>query len=133
MNAAALPPMEPVRHVTAAELDAAYVDAGAESGDVVVLLHGFPDDIRSYVEIVPLLAGADRRVIVPYLRGHGPTRSVDDATARSGEQAALGADVVALLDGLEVPRAVLAGYDWGGRAACVAAALWPERCAGVVL
>jgi pimeloyl-ACP methyl ester carboxylesterase len=98
----------------------------------VLLLHGSPYDIHSYVEVVPLLADAGLRVVVPYLRGHGPTRFLNPATPRSGQQAALGADVIDLLDALHLPEAILAGYDWGGRAACVAAALWPDRCAGLV-
>jgi pimeloyl-ACP methyl ester carboxylesterase len=79
-----------------------------------------------------MLADAGLRVIVPYLRGHGPTRFVDASTPRSGQQAALGADVIELMDALDIPRALLAGYDWGGRAACIVAALWPERCAGLI-
>jgi pimeloyl-ACP methyl ester carboxylesterase len=98
----------------------------------VLLLHGFPYDPHSYVDVIPLLADTGLRVLVPYLRGPGPTRFLDPATPRSGQQAALGADVVDLLDALELPSAIVAGYDWGGRAACVAAALWPQRCAGLV-
>jgi len=98
----------------------------------VLLMHGFPYDIHAYAEVTPLLADAGCRVVVPYLRGYGETRFLDAATPRSGEQAALGADLLALLDALHIPRAVLAGYDWGGRAACVVAALWPGRCAGLV-
>jgi pimeloyl-ACP methyl ester carboxylesterase len=98
----------------------------------VLLLHGFPYDVHSYVDVAPRLADAGFRVVVPYLRGHGPTCFLDAGTPRSGQQAALGSDVVALLDALGVPRAVLAGYDWGGRAACVVAALWPDRCSGLV-
>ena len=97
-----------------------------------MLLHGFPYDIHSYVDVAPLLAAKGCRVIVPYLRGYGPTRFLDAAAPRSGEQAAIGADLIALIDALAIKRAVFAGYDWGGRAACVAAALWPERCAGLV-
>jgi pimeloyl-ACP methyl ester carboxylesterase len=95
-------------------------------------MHGFPYDIHSYAEVAPMLAQAGCRVIVPYLRGYGGTRFLSAATPRSGEQAALGTDLLALLDALSIPRALLAGYDWGGRAACVVAALWPERCAGLV-
>jgi pimeloyl-ACP methyl ester carboxylesterase len=97
-----------------------------------MLLHGFPYDTHSYVDVAPRLAAQGCRVIVPYLRGYGPTRFRDKATPRSGEQAAMGADLLALMDALRIQRAVFAGYDWGGRAACVAAALWPERCAGLV-
>jgi pimeloyl-ACP methyl ester carboxylesterase len=97
-----------------------------------MLLHGFPYDIHSYVDVAPLLAVQGCRVIVPYLRGYGATRFRDPATPRSGEQAAIGADLMALMDALAVERAVFAGYDWGGRAACIGAALWPERCIGLV-
>ncbi len=129
---ASLPRLSPIRHVRAGVLDVAYHEAGPPGGAPVVLLHGYPYDIHSYVDVVPVLAEHGLRVIVPYLRGHGPTRFVHPATPRSGQQAALGADTVALLDALQIPRAVLAGYDWGGRAACVTAALWPDRCAGLV-
>jgi pimeloyl-ACP methyl ester carboxylesterase len=98
----------------------------------VLLLHGFPYSIESYAEVAPLLAARGCRVIVPHLRGHGTTRFLGDATPRSGQQGAIGVDVIALMDALALRRAVLAGYDWGGRAACVAAALWPERCTGLV-
>jgi pimeloyl-ACP methyl ester carboxylesterase len=97
-----------------------------------MLLHGFPYDIHAYVDVAPLLAEQGCRVIVPYLRGYGPTRFRDPATPRSGEQAAIGADLMALMDALAIKRAVFAGYDWGGRAACIGAALWPERCIGLV-
>jgi pimeloyl-ACP methyl ester carboxylesterase len=113
-------------------LNTAYYEAGPADGPVVMLLHGFPYDIHSYVDVAPLLAAQGCRVIVPYLRGYGPTRFRDKATPRSGEQAAIGADLMALMDALQVKRAVLAGYDWGGRAACIGAALWPERRIGLV-
>ncbi|GAA1655213.1 alpha/beta hydrolase [Georgenia ruanii] len=128
----ALPRLEPLRHVRTDVLDVAYFEAGPRAGEVTLLLHGYPYDIHSYVEVIPRLVRAGHHVIAPYLRGHGATRFVDDATPRSGQQAAIGADVIALLDALHIGRAVLAGYDWGGRAACVAAALWPQRCGGVV-
>ena len=130
--AAGLPRLGPVRQVRTDVLDVGLVDAGPPDGPVALLLHGFPYDVHSYVDVVPRLVEAGMRVVVPYLRGHGPTRFLSDDTVRSGQQAALGADVVALLDALDVPQAVLAGYDWGGRAACVTAALWPERCTAVV-
>ena len=98
----------------------------------MILLHGFPYDIHTYADVAPILAAKGCRVIVPYLRGYGETRFRDNATPRSGEQAALGADVIALLDALGIKRAVFAGHNWGGRAATVAAALWPDRCAGLV-
>src|SRR3954470_14325242 len=121
-----------LRHIKAGVLEVAYEESGPAHGTPVFLLHGFPYDIHAYGEVVPLLAAAGCRVIVPYLRGYGPTRFLRDDTPRSGEQAALGADLLALMDALAVPRAVLAGYDWGGRAACVVAALWARRCAGLV-
>ena len=124
--------MEPLRHIEAGVLDIAYFEAGPPEGPPVLLMHGFPYDIHTYAEVAPMLAAEGCRVIVPYLRGYGETRFLNDATPRSGEQAALGADLLALLDALQIPRAVLAGYDWGGRAACVVAALWPERCGGLV-
>jgi pimeloyl-ACP methyl ester carboxylesterase len=124
--------LEPLRHVDAGVLNIAYYEAGPAGGPVVLLLHGFPYDIHSYVDVAPMLAARGCRVIVPYLRGYGPTRFRDGATLRSGEQAAMGADLLALMDALAVKRAVFAGYDWGGRAACVGAALWPERCIGLV-
>ncbi|TDD68945.1 alpha/beta fold hydrolase [Jiangella aurantiaca] len=117
----------PTRHVSTDVLDVAVHGAGPADGPPVVLLHGYPYDIHSYVDVAPALAESGYRVVVPYLRGHGPTRFRRPDTARSGQQAALGADVVDLLDALAIDRAVLAGYDWGGRAACVAAALWPDR------
>jgi pimeloyl-ACP methyl ester carboxylesterase len=110
----------------------AYAEHGPPDGPPVVLLHGFPYAPQCYDAVVPPLIAARRRVIVPYLRGHGPTRFLAAATPRSGQQAALGRDLLDLLDALAIPRATLAGYDWGGRAACVVAALWPERCAGLV-
>ena len=124
--------LEPLRHVEAGVLDFAYYEAGPADGPVVLLLHGFPYDIHAYVDVAPMLAAQGCRVIVPYLRGYGPTRFRDAATPRSGEQAAIGADVMALMDALAIPRALFAGYDWGGRAACIGAALWPERCSGLV-
>jgi len=123
--------LEPLRHVEAGVLDIAYFEAGPADGPVVLLMHGFPYDIHSYVDVAPMLAERGCRVIVPYLRGYGPTRFLSAATPRSGEQAAIGADLMALMDALSVPRAVFAGYDWGGRAACIGAALWPERCIGL--
>ncbi|MFA3843610.1 alpha/beta fold hydrolase [Streptomyces aureus] len=118
--------------VRAGVLDVAYFETGPAEGPAVLLLHGFPYDVHSYVDVAPQLAAAGMRVIVPYLRGHSPTRFRDPATPRSGQQAALGADIVALIDALGLPRAVLAGYDWGWRAVNIVAALWPDRCASLV-
>jgi pimeloyl-ACP methyl ester carboxylesterase len=123
--------MAPLKHVDAGVLSVAYHEAGPADGPVAILLHGFPYDIHTYVDVASQLAVQGCRVIVPYLRGFGATRFRDPAVLRSGEQAAIGADVVALLDALGIRRAVFAGHNWGGRAACVAAALWPERCRGL--
>jgi pimeloyl-ACP methyl ester carboxylesterase len=124
--------MGPVRQIRAGVLDIGYDETGPSDGPVVLLLHGFPYDIHSFAEVAPLLAAQGWRVITPYLRGHGATRFLDPATPRAGQQGAIGADVIALMDALKIPKAVFAGFDWGGRAACVAAALWPERCDGLV-
>jgi pimeloyl-ACP methyl ester carboxylesterase len=124
--------LEPLRNIDAGALNIAYYEAGPADGPAVMLMHGFPYDIHAYVDVAPRLAAAGCRVIVPYLRGYGPTRFRDKVTRRSGEQAAMGADLMALMDALGIKRAVFAGYDWGGRAACIGAALWPERCIGLV-
>ncbi|MBV9544475.1 MAG: alpha/beta hydrolase [Chloroflexi bacterium] len=113
-------------------LEITYLDDGPATGPTVVLLHGFPYDIHAYDEVVPPLVDAGCRTIVPYLRGYGATRFLSDQTPRSGQQAALGKDLLDLLDALSIDRATLVGYDWGGRAACIVAALWPERAAGLV-
>lgn len=124
--------LAPIKQIKAGDLDIGYYEAGAGNGIPVVLLHGWPYDIHSYAEVAPLLAARGCRVIVPHLRGYGTTRLLDSTMPKSGQQAALGVDLIALMDALKLSRAVLAGYDWGGRAACVAAALWPARCAGLV-
>lgn len=124
--------LEPLRHVETKHLDVAYFEAGPEDGPPVLLLHGFPYDIHSFVDVAPNLAEAGFRVIVPYLRGHGDTRFLDSSVPRSGQQAALGQDVIELMDALRIPEAILAGYDWGGRAACVVAALHHERVTALV-
>jgi len=118
--------------VTAGALDVAVELHGPQGGQPVMLLHGFPDDARAWDKVAPALAARGVRVVVPYLRGYGATRYRDAATPRSGQQAALGADLLALMDAMGIDRALLAGYDWGGRAACIVAALWPERVAGLV-
>jgi pimeloyl-ACP methyl ester carboxylesterase len=120
------------RQVEAGVLSVAYEEHGAADGRPVVLLHGFPYDVRAYDEVAPALAAAGCRVLVPYLRGYGPTRFLSATTPRSGEQAALGHDLLAFMDALGMGQAVVAGYDWGGRAACIVAALWPERVRGLV-
>ena len=126
------PAFGPLSQVDAGLLRVGYADVGPADGRVAVLLHGWPYDIHSYVEVAPLLAAAGYRVVVPYLRGFGTTRFLSDATLRNGEQAALALDVIALLDALGIERAVLAGFDWGARSADIVAALWPERCTALV-
>jgi pimeloyl-ACP methyl ester carboxylesterase len=121
-----------LQSIQAGVLQLACEQSGKPDGWPVVLLHGFPYDIHAFDEVAPSLAAAGARVIVPYLRGYGPTRFLSPGTPRSGQQAALGADLLALLDALHIPSAVLAGYDWGGRAACIVAALWPQRARGLV-
>jgi pimeloyl-ACP methyl ester carboxylesterase len=117
----------PIRFQRTSMLDVAYEEHGPVNGSPIVLLHGFPYDPRCYDAVAPSLAAAGYRVIVPYLRGFGPTRFASMSPMRSGQQAALGCDLLELLDALSIRTAALAGYDWGGRAACVVAALWPER------
>ena len=122
----------PIRQVRAGVLDIGYYELGPDDGRPVLLLHGFPYSVESYAAVAPQLAERGCRVLVPHLRGHASTRFLEHGTPRSGQQGALGADVIAFMDALRIRRAVLAGYDWGGRGACVVAALWPERCAGLV-
>ena len=113
-------------------LAVAYLEYGPASGWPCIMGHGFPYDAHAYDQAAPILAQAGARVIVPYLRGYGPTRFLNAETPRSGEQAALGADLLDFMDALKIERAVLGGYDWGGRAACIVAALWPERVVALV-
>ncbi len=113
-------------------LEIAYLEHGPADGPPVILLHGWPSDVHDWDGVAPPLAASGYRVLVPWLRGFGPTRFLDPAAPRSGQQAALGADVRDFMDALAIPSATLVGYDWGGRAACVVAALWPERAAGLV-
>ncbi|QSZ60253.1 alpha/beta hydrolase [Rhizobium sp. ZX09] len=122
----------PLKQVKAGVLDVGYAEAGPEEGPVALLLHGWPYDIYSYVDVAPILASAGYRVLIPYLRGYGTTRFLSDETARNGQQAALAVDMIAFLDALGVRQAVVAGYDWGARTADIMAALWPERCTGLV-
>lgn len=118
--------------IDAGSLEVAYVEYGSPQGWPCILGHGFPYDVQAYAQVGPRLADAGARVIVPYLRGFGPTKFRSADTLRSGEQAALGADLLALMDALGLDRAVLGGYDWGGRAACIVSALWPERAVALV-
>ncbi|TML08837.1 MAG: alpha/beta hydrolase, partial [Actinobacteria bacterium] len=121
-----------LQHIDAGVLRVAFEDSGPSDGPPVVLLHGFPYDAHAYEEVVPLLTAAGRRVIVPYLRGYGPTQFLSSETPRSGQQAVLAHDLLALIDALDLDGSVVAGFDWGGRAACIVAALWPERVRGLV-
>jgi pimeloyl-ACP methyl ester carboxylesterase len=121
-----------VKQIDAGVLNVGYVDAGPADGSQVLLLHGWPYDIHAYGEVTPVLVEEGHRVIVPYLRGYGTTRFPSDETPRNGEQAALAVDATALMDALEIEQAVVAGFDWGARTADIVAALWPERCRGLV-
>ncbi|HET7880532.1 MAG TPA: alpha/beta hydrolase [Acetobacteraceae bacterium] len=122
----------PLKQVKAGVLDVGYAEAGPSNGPVVILMHGWPYDIYSFVDVAPLLAQAGYRVIVPYIRGYGTTQFLSKETLRNGQQAAPAADLVALMDALGIQRATLAGYDWGARTVDIVAALWPERCKALV-
>ncbi|MEO8488400.1 alpha/beta hydrolase [Pseudomonas sp.] len=122
----------PLLYARTPMLNVAYETHGPDDGEPVILLHGFPYDPRGYDDIAPVLAERGYRVLVPYLRGYGPTRFINEQVMRSGQQAALAKDLLDFMDALPIPRATLAGFDWGGRAACIVAALWPERVRGLV-
>ena len=121
-----------LKQVRAGVLDVGYAEAGPADGAPMLLLHGWPYDIHSYVDVAPILAAAGYRVIVPYLRGYGSTRFLSADTPRNGQQAALGSDIIAFMDALKIEKAVIGGYDWGARTANIVAALWPERCKALV-
>ena len=137
---AAVPPIKPgtntsfsaLKQIDAGALNVGYAEAGPANGPVAILLHGWPYDIHSYVDVAPLLAAAGYRVIVPHLRGYGTTRFLSGDTARNGQQAVVAVDVIALMDALKIEQAVIAGYDWGARTADIVAALWPARCKALV-
>jgi pimeloyl-ACP methyl ester carboxylesterase len=122
----------PVRQIEAGPLDMGYVELGPANGTPVVLLHGWPYDIHSYVEVAPALATAGYRVVVPHIRGYGTTRFLSAETVRNGQQSALAVDVIDLMDALGIESAIVGGFDWGARSANVVAALWPNRCKGLV-
>lgn len=122
----------PLKQIRAGVLSVGYIDAGAPDDPAVMLLHGWPYDIHSFVEVVPVLVAAGYRVIVPYLRGYGTTRFLSQEAMRNGQQSALAVDLIALMDALGIHQAVLAGFDWGARTADIVAALWPERCKALV-
>jgi pimeloyl-ACP methyl ester carboxylesterase len=135
-----VPPLKPgtntslgtVKQIDAGVLNIGYAEAGPSDGPAVILLHGWPYDIHSYVDVAPLLASAGYRVIVPYLRGYGTTRFLSSDTFRNGQPSALASDIIALMDALKIERPILAGFDWGARTANIIAALWPERCQAMV-
>ena len=122
----------PLKQIDAGALNVGYAEAGPTEGPAVLLLHGWPYDIHSFVDVAPLLAAKGYRVIVPHLRGHGTTRFLSQDAVRNGQPSALALDAVSLMDALKIEKAILAGFDWGARTADIVAALWPERCAGLV-
>jgi pimeloyl-ACP methyl ester carboxylesterase len=132
MKPAASTSLGPLKQVDAGRLNVGYAEAGPADGRAVILLHGWPYDIHSYADVTPALASVGYPVIVPFVRGYGTTRFLSDGTPRNGQQAALAADVIALMDALEIENAILAGFDWGARSANVIAAVWPERCKALV-
>lgn len=121
-----------IKQINAGVLNVGYAEAGPATGPVAILLHGWPYDIHSFVDVAPILAQAGYRVIIPYLRGYGSTNFLSSETPRNGEPAALASDIIALMDALEIKKAVVAGFDWGARTADIIAALWPERCRALV-
>ena len=139
-KAASLPAIKPgtntsfasLKQIDAGVLNIGYAEAGPADGPVVILLHGWPYDIYSFVDVTPMLASAGYRVIIPYVRGYGTTRFLSSDTVRNGQPAAVATDTVALMDALKIQKATLAGFDWGARTANIVAALWPERCKAMV-
>jgi pimeloyl-ACP methyl ester carboxylesterase len=122
----------PLKQIDAGLLNVGYAEAGPRDGPAVILLHGWPYDIHSFVDVAPLLASAGYRAVVPYLRGYGTTRFLSGETLRNAQQSAVALDVIALMDALEIKKPVIAGFDWGARTANIVAALWPERCKAMV-
>ena len=121
-----------LKQIDAGLLNVGYAEAGPSGGESIILLHGWPYDIHSFVDVAPLLASAGYRVIAPYLRGYGSTRFLSNETMRNGQPSAVAVDIIALMDALKIEKATLAGFDWGARTADIIAALWPERCKGIV-
>ena len=121
-----------IRQINAGELSIGYVDEGPEDASVVLLFHGWPYDINSYIDVVPLLVKKGYRTIVPYLRGYGTTRFLSEGAFRNAQQSVLAVDAIALMDALKIEKAIVAGFDWGARTACIMAILWPERCKALV-
>jgi len=139
-NQAQIPPIKPgtntsfssIKQINAGVLNIGYAEAGPANGEAVVLLHGWPYDIYSFVDVAPLLASAGYRVIVPYLRGYGSTQFLSSDTPRNGQQSVVAVDVIALMDSLKIEKATIGGFDWGARTANIVAALWPQRCKAMV-
>ncbi|MFI6095638.1 alpha/beta fold hydrolase [Lentzea sp. NPDC051213] len=131
-TAATAPAWGPIKQVRAGLLNIGYAELGPADGPVTILLHGWPYDIHSYVDVAPALAAKGHRVLVPYLRGYGSTRFLHAHTMRNGQQSAIAADVIAFMDALKIRKATIAGFDWGARTACITAALWPERVKALV-
>jgi len=139
-NQAQIPPIKPgtntsfssIKQINAGVLNIGYVEAGPANGEAVILLHGWPYDIYSFVDVAPLLASAGYRVIVPYLRGYGSTQFLSSDTPRNGQQSVVAVDVIALMDSLKIEKATIGGFDWGARTANIVAALWPQRCKAMV-
>ena len=125
-------PFGPLKQIDAGVLTVGYVERGPANGPAVILLHGWPYDVHSFADVAPLLAQSGFRVIVPYLRGYGATRFLSNETPRNGQQAVLAVDTIALMDALKIEKAIVGGFDWGARTACIVAALWPERCSALV-
>ena len=125
-------PLGPVKQIDAGLLNVGYVDVGPSNGHAVFLLHGWPYDIQSYADVAPMLAARGYRVIVPYLRGYGTTHFLSTSTVRNGQQSVVAVDTIALMDALEIEKAIMAGFDWGARTADIVAVLWPKRCTGLV-
>src|SRR5277367_2846269 len=132
VSSAASTSFGPLKQIDAGLLNVGYAEAGPASGPPVILLHGWPYDIYSFVDVAPILASAGYRVIVPYLRGYGATRFLSSTTFRNGQQSAVAADVTDLMDALKIEKAIIGGFDWGARSANIVAALWPERCKALV-
>src|SRR5579872_5714392 len=121
-----------LKQINAGLLNVGYAEAGPADGKPVILLHGWPYDIYAFIDVAPILASSGHRIIIPYLRGYGTTRFQSDTTMRNGQPSTLAEDITALMDALKIDKAVLAGFDWGARTACILAALWPERCSALV-
>ena len=121
-----------VKQIVAGDLNVGYVDTGPEDGSAVLLLHGWPYDIHSFVDVAPALASVGYRVLIPYLRGYGTTRFLSDETFRNGQPSALAVDVIDFMDALKIDKAIIAGFDWGARSADIVAAIWPQRCNAIV-